>query len=349
MQYVLLWKGEFLMLKQLTEAFGPSGYEDEVRDIIRKEMQDLCEDVYEDSIGNLICHKKGKLIGGKSIMLTAHMDEVGFIISYVSNDGYLKFQTVGGIDPNVLVSKKIKIGDNRICGVIGTKPVHQNKNGNDKLKISDLYIDIGAKTKNEALKYINIGDYACFDSNYIEFGDGFVKAKALDDRVGCYNMINIAKKRLSADIYYVFTVQEEVGHRGAIISAKQINPAFAIILEGTTCSDVPGTDEFGFSTHIGEGAALSIRDGGCYSDVDLTLDIMNFAIENKIKCQYKQTTLGGNDASAVQISNNGIKVAALSVPCRYIHSQSNVAKLSDVKSMEYILIKYLESKVNNDD
>ena len=134
-----------------------------------------------------------------------------------------------------------------------------------------------------------------------------------------------------------------------ITAAKQINPAFAIILEGTTCSDVPGTDEFGFSTHIGEGAALSIRDGGCYSDVDLTLDIMNFAIENKIKCQYKQTTLGGNDASAVQISNNGIKVAALSVPCRYIHSQSNVAKLSDVKSMEDILIKYLESKVNNDD
>lgn len=333
------------MLKKLTEAFGPSGYEDEVRNIIKKEMINICDEVYEDCIGNLICHQKGTLIDGKSIMLSAHMDEVGFIISYVNNDGYLKFQTVGGIDPNVLISKRVIIGDKRVCGVIGTKPVHENKDGKNSTKISDLYIDIGVKTKKEALKYINIGDYACFDSNYTKFGDGFVKAKALDDRVGCYTMINIAKRKPNSDIYYVFAVQEEIGHRGAIIATKKLNPAFAIILEGTTCSDVPGTDEYGFSTHIGEGAALSICDGGCYSDVELTKDIMNFAIKNNFKCQYKQTTLGGNDAAVVQISNNSVKVAALSVPCRYIHSQSNVAKLSDIKSMEDILFKYIESKV----
>lgn len=337
------------MLKKLTEAFGPSGYEDEVRNIIRNEMIKICDDVYEDSIGNLICYQKGQQIDNKSIMLTAHIDEVGFIISYVNNDGYLKFQTVGGIDPNVLISKKIVIGDNRICGVIGTKPIHQNKSGNDKIKISDLYIDIGAKTKEDALKSVNIGDYACFDSKYIEFGDGYVKAKALDDRVGCLAMINIAKKRPKADIYYVFAVQEEVGHRGAIITSKKINSAFAIILEGTTCSDVPGTDKFGFSTHIGKGAALSIRDGGCYSDAELTQDIFNFANEMKIKCQYKQTTLGANDAAAVQISNGGVRVAAVSVPCRYIHSQSNVAKLSDIKSMEEIIFYYIESKVTKND
>lgn len=333
------------MLQKLSNAFGPSGGEDEVRDIIKSEMIKYCDEIYEDSIGNLICHKKGKLINNKSIMLTAHMDEVGFIISYVTNDGYFKFQTVGGIDPNVLISKKIVVGENRVCGVIGTKPIHQNKDSNSKLKISDLYIDIGVKSKEDALKYVNIGDYACFDSNYIEFGDGFVKAKALDDRVGCYALINIAKRNPKADIYYVFAVQEEVGHRGAIIASKKINPVFAIILEGTTCSDVPGTDEFGFSTHIGNGVALSIRDGGCYSDVELTEEIMYIAKENCIKCQYKQTTLGGNDASAVQLSNNGIKVAALSVPCRYIHSQSNVAKLSDIKSMEDLLYTFVESKV----
>ncbi len=337
------------MLSRLTNAFGPSGCEDEVRNIIRDEMIKYCDEIYEDSIGNLICHKKGILINNKSIMLTAHMDEVGLIISYITKEGYLKFQTVGGIDPNVLISKKILIGNSRICGIIGTKPIHLNKNSKEDLKISDLYIDIGAKSRDDALKYVDLGDYACFDSNYIEFGDGFVKAKALDDRVGCLAMINIAKRHPKADIYYVFAVQEEVGHRGAIIVSKQINPAFAIILEGTTCSDVPGTDIYGFSTHIGCGAALSIRDNGAYSDIKLTQEIMDVAIKNKIKCQYKQTTMGGNDASAVQLSNNGVKVAAISVPCRYIHSQSNVAKLCDIKSMEDILYTFVESKVNNND
>lgn len=338
-----------MMLQKLSNAFGPSGCEDEVRDIIKNEMKKYCDEIYEDSIGNLICHKKGTMIDDKSIMLTAHMDEVGFIISYVTDDGYFKFQTVGGIDPNVLISKKIVIGDNKVCGVIGTKPIHQNKEGNNNIKISDLYIDIGVTNKEDALKYVNLGDYACFDSCYTEFGNGFVKAKALDDRVGCYVLINIAKRNPKADIYYVFAVQEEVGHRGAIIASKKIKPDFAIVLEGTTCSDVPGTDEFGFSTHIGNGAALSIRDGGCYSDIDLTHEIMNVAKNSGIKCQYKQTTLGGNDASAVQLSNNGVKVAALSVPCRYIHSQSNVAKLSDIESMEKILFTFIESKVNNND
>lgn len=337
------------MLQKLSKAFGPSGYEDEVRDIIKSEMKNFCDEMYEDCIGNLICHKKGTLVDGKSIMLTAHMDEVGFIISYITSDGYLKFQTVGGIDPNVLISKKIVIGDSRVFGVIGTKPIHQNKDGNGNIKISDLFIDIGVKSKEDALKYVSTGDYACFDSGYVEFGDGFVKAKALDDRVGCYNLINIAKRKPGADIYYVFAVQEEVGHRGAIVASKKIDPAFAIILEGTTCSDVPGTDEFGFSTHIGEGVALSMRDGGCYSDVELTSEIKEFADKNEIKCQYKQTTLGGNDASAVQLSNNGVKVAALSVPCRYIHSQSNVAKLCDIKAMEELLYTFIESKVKNND
>lgn len=337
------------MLQKLSNAFGPSGCEDEVRDIIKTEMEKYCDEIYEDNIGNLICHKKGVLINNKSIMLTAHTDEVGFIISYATDKGYLKFQTVGGIDPNVLISKKVVIGESRVCGVIGTKPIHQNKDANNKLKVSDLYIDIGATSKEDALKYVNIGDYACFDSNYVEFGDGFVKAKALDDRVGCYTMINVAKRKPKADIYYVFAVQEEVGHRGAIIASKMINPAFAVVLEGTTCSDVPGTDEFGFSTHIGRGAALSMRDGGAYSDIELTQEIMNVAKKNNIKCQYKQTTLGGNDASAVQLSNNGVKVAAISVPCRYIHSQSNVAKLSDIKSIEDILYTFIESKVKEND
>lgn len=337
------------MLKTLSNAFGPSGCEDEVREIIKMNMSALCDEIYEDNMGNLICHKIGRKINNKSIMLSAHMDEVGFIISHIDKDGYLKFQTIGGIDPNVLVSKSIVIGKNRIKGVIGTKPVHIKNDDRNEIKISDLYVDIGAKSKEDALKYVEKGDYAVFDSAYREFGNGYIKGKALDDRVGCYVMMKIAEKQIDADIYYTFTVQEEVGCRGSKITAKVINPEFAIVIEGTTCSDVPGTSEYGFSTHIGKGPALSMRDGGAYTDIKLTEEILAISKCYGIECQYKQTTMGGNDASSIQISGKGTKVAAISVPCRYIHSQSNVAKKDDIISLAKILVKFIESKVKKID
>lgn len=334
------------MLKTLSEAFGPSGCEDEVRDLIYNYMKPLCDEIFVDNLGNLICHKKGKLINGKSIMLSAHMDEVGFIVSHITDDGYLKIQPVGGISPEILFSKRVVIGKNRIKGIIGTKPVHFKNTEKSNIKFSDLFVDIGAKSREDALKYADKGDYICFDSKYVEFGDGFIKSKALDDRVGCYSMIKIAEKKLDADIYYTFTVQEEVGCRGSKVTAKSIEPELAIVIEGTTCSDVPGTDEFGFSTHIGNGPALSMRDGGSYADIELTEKIFDVAKKNSVKCQYKQTTLGGNDASSIQISGSGTRVTAISVPCRYIHSQSNVAKWSDIESLIQIVAYFIEEKVN---
>lgn len=336
------------MLKKLAEAFGPSGCESEVQNIIKDFMTDFCDEMYTDNMGNLICHKFGKKVDGKSIMLSAHTDEVGFIITYITEDGYLKFSTVGGIDPKVLVSKKILVGKNKISGVIGSVPPHHRKDS-DNIKISDLYIDIGATSREDALKYVSKGDYACFDSEYVEFGNNLVKCKALDDRVGCYIMIKTAQMRLDADIYYTFTVQEEVGCRGSKITAKKINPAFAIVIEGTTCSDVPGTDEYGFSTKLGKGPALSMRDGGAYADVELTENIYKTALNKNIKCQYKRTTLGGNDASSIQVTAFGNKVAAVSVPCRYIHSQSNVASVDDINNAVLLIKEFIESRVNRND
>lgn len=336
------------MLRKLAEAFGPSGCEDDVNKIVFDFMKNYCDDIYEDNIGNLICHKSGKKVDGKSIMLSAHMDEVGFIISHITKDGYLKFQTVGGIDPNVLVSKRVVIGKNRIYGVIGTAPAHHQKQTQD-IKISDLYIDIGANNYDDALKYADKGDYACFDSKFVRFGNDRIKSKALDDRIGCYIMMQVAMEGLDADIFYTFTVQEEVGCRGSKITANAIKPAFAIVLEGTTCSDVPGTDEFGYSTHMGCGPALSMRDGGAYADIELTKQIFDIAEKNGIKCQYKQTTAGGNDASSIQVNGGGYRVAALSVPCRYIHSQSNVASMQDVNNAIVLLKKFIESRVNDND
>lgn len=335
------------MLELLSNSFGPSGYEDEVVNIIENFMSEYCDETKIDSMGNLICHKTGKKVNGKSIMLTAHIDEVGFIISHITEEGYLKFQTLGGIDPGVLISKRVVIGEKRICGVIGTKPVHLNPESK-KIKISDLYIDIGAKNYKDALNYVDFGDYACFDSKFVEFGNGLIKGKALDDRIGCFIMMETAKLKLDADIYYTFVVQEEIGCRGSKIVTSGINPDFAIVLEGTTCSDVPGTGKYEFTTHLGNGPALSIRDGGCYSDVSLTEEIVEIAERNNLKFQYKQSTSGGNDASSIQISGKGNRVAAISVPCRYIHSQSNVASKNDIQNTIILIKCIIEEKILNE-
>ncbi|MBQ6907563.1 MAG: M42 family peptidase, partial [Clostridia bacterium] len=182
------------MLEKLSNAFGPSGYEFEVKDIITNFMQKYCDEIIIDKIGNIICHKNGYSVNNKSIMLTSHMDEVGFIINYITDDGYLKFKSVGGIDYKILVSKKVIIGKNKICGVIGNMPVHLKKNNNENINIEDLYIDIGAKNKDDALNYVQIGDYACFDSKFTKFGDDLIKGKALDDRIGCYLLIETLKR-----------------------------------------------------------------------------------------------------------------------------------------------------------
>ena len=333
------------MLKTLSEAFGASGAEQEVRDYIKNAVESICDDVYTDNMGNLICFKKGKLKGGRSIMLSAHMDEVGFIISGINEKGYLNFKTIGGIDPRVVIAKRVLIGKNKIRGVIGDKPPHlTDKNNNAALKTEELFIDIGAKNKQEAGEYVSIGDYACFDSKFIQFGNGLVKGKALDNRIGCYILTELAKNNYPHDIFYVFTVQEEVCCRGAQTAAYKIKPDISIVVEGTTCSDVPKTDETGFSTRLRGGPALSIVDRTSYSDKELRNALYKAAIGNNIKIQYKQTTLGGNDAGAIQLSEAGVKTAVISVPCRYIHSPSSVASLEDISACREVLHNFLISE-----
>jgi endoglucanase len=270
------------------------------------------------------------------------MDEVGFIISGVTKEGNLRFKTVGGIDPRVLVGKRVTAGHNRISGVIGSKPPHLG-GGKDAAapKVKELYIDIGAKDDSDALKHISIGDYACFDSEFTPFGDRLIKGKALDDRIGCAVLLDLARGTYPHDVYFVFTVQEEVGCRGAATAAHRVAPDAAIVVEATTCADVPGTDEAGFSTKLRNGAAISVADRASYSDIGLRDALHRAAAENNISAQYKQTTLGGNDAGAVQLSGIGVRTAVISVPCRYIHSPSCVASLDDIDACRAILEKFL--------
>lgn len=321
-----------VLLKELTELNGVSGNEDEVREFIKKEAQKFSDEIIVDSMGNLICYKKGKSSKYK-VMLSAHMDEVGFMVTG-HGDGVLKFATVGGIDERILPGKRVLVGDKKLPGVIGSKPIHlqeKEERGNN-IKLKRMYIDIGADKKDELEKLAPLGEYIAFHSVYTEFGDDRIKAKALDDRVGCAVLIEILKDSHEFDLYVCFTVQEEVGLRGAQVAAYRVNPDLAIVVEGTTCSDVPDVEKYEYSTVLGEGAALTIMDRTSYANKKLVDYMYNAAKKNNIPVQFKQTTTGGNDAGKIQLTQSGVVVASVSVPCRYIHSPVSVMSKKDYES-----------------
>ena len=324
-----------VLVKELASLNAPSGFEDAVRSFIRKNV--VCDEVYTDTIGNLICHKKGS---GKKVMVAAHMDEVGLIITEITDKGFLKFATLGGIESAVLCSKKVLIGKDKLCGIIATKAVHLQKEEELKtpLKTKDLYIDIGAKDKESAEKLVSLGDFAVFDGEYTSFGENLVKSKALDDRAGCAILLELMKEDYDSDMYFAFTVQEEVGCRGAIIAAHNIKPDIALVVEGTTCSDVYGSEPHNQVTKLGDGAVMTAVDGAAISDKDYYDFIMATAKAEGIKLQIKKTTMGGTDAGSIQRSGLGVKTAVLAVPCRYLHSPVSVMNKDDMQSV-YLLSK----------
>jgi endoglucanase len=327
-----------VLLKEITDLNGISGNEDAVRDFIKDKISCYADEIRVDRIGNLIAFKKG-YSSERRIMLSAHMDEVGFIVTGYGENGTIKFKPVGGIDEKILPGKKVRIGDENLEGVIGCKPVHllEREERTTVTKLKDLYIDIGAERKEEAEKLAPLGEYIAFDSEYTELGEECVKAKALDDRVGCIILMEALKGKYEFDLYACFTVQEEVGLRGAETAAYAVNPDIALILEGTTCSDVPGVKEYEFSTRLGEGPALTLMDRTAYTDKKLTRFIYDLAVRNNVKIQFKQTASGGNDAGKIQRSRGGTRIASISVPCRYIHSPVSMMSLKDFEGCKKVV------------
>lgn len=324
------------MLKELCLLNGASGNENAVRDFVISQIKDLCE--YSiDPLGSVIAFKKGKKTPDKKIMLCAHLDEVGFIINYITDDGYLKFSTVGGIEPSAIIGRRISV--NGLKGVIGSKAVHLLKDSEKKEmpSVSDLFIDIGAKSGEEALKYVSLGDYACFESDYCEFGNGYLKAKALDDRIGCMLLIELIKSDLEYDAYFCFNVQEEVGLRGSSCTAYSVKPDTALILEATTAADLDGVTGQDKCCVLGSGPVVSFMDGRTIYDKKLYDSAFKTAEDNNIKIQTKTKIAGGNDAGAVQSAAGGCRVIAVSLPCRYIHSASSVVKISDIEETRKFL------------
>ncbi|MCY6485911.1 M42 family metallopeptidase [Clostridium aestuarii] len=331
-----------MVLQKLCNAAGPSGYEGSVRQIIKDEIKDYVDEIKVDRMGNIIAHKKGS---EKKVVVDAHMDEVGFIIIGYNDDGTLKFTSLGGISNKVVPSKVVNIGKDKIPGVIGLKPIHlQSKQERGKnIPISKCCIDIGAKSKEEAKKLIPLGEYAVFTTEFGHFGEGLIKGKAFDDRIGCSILIELLKENYNCDLYAVFNVQEEVGMRGAYVSAYDIKPDITIAIEGTVCADMPGIQKHLMSTEIGKGPAISIIDKTSIYDKDIINEMKKVAVDNHISYQLRRTSVGSNDAGAFVMSGEGVKPAAIAVPCRYIHSSISVCSLEDYNNTIKLVTNYLKS------
>jgi putative aminopeptidase FrvX len=323
------------LLEKLCLAPGISGREDRVRSLILEEIKPYADQWQVDGLGNLIVWKKGKQRPKVKLMLSAHMDEVGFLVTRVAKDGTLSLTCVGGIDQRVIPGRCVTVGDQRIPGVIGAKPIHLLK-GEEKEKavpMDDLRIDIGAKDQEEALRWVQPGDDVCFESSFEVAGEA-IQAKALDDRAGCMVLISMIRSELPYDMYFTFVVQEEVGLRGAAAAAYSVNPEAALVIESTTAADIHGVDEDKRVCAVGRGAVLSFMDKRTIYDREYFQLAFHIAKEQNIPCQAKQAVAGGNDAGAIHVSRGGVRTLALSLPCRYLHSAVSLISKSDLEAVE---------------
>ena len=334
-------------LKNLCLIDGISGDEGRVREYIMSKIKDKCEYTV-DPMGNLLAFKKGKKEPKNRVMLSAHMDEVGFIVTYICDNGFLKFTNVGGIDPKIAVGRAVRIGENNFSGIIGNKAIHlcHGDEENTVPKLDKLYIDIGAKDKEEAEKYVSIGDSVHFISDYVEFGEDKIKAKAIDDRFGCAIMLKMIESDLEYDTHFAFLVQEEVGCRGAGAAAFGIRPDYAIVLEATTASDISGVSDEDRVCVQGKGAVVSFMDRSTIYNRDLFKGAFALAKEKNIPIQPKTTVAGGNDAGAIHKACSGVYTIAVSLPCRYIHSGTSVGDKKDMQACYNLAVALSEEYAN---
>ena len=293
------------------------------------------DEIHTDAMGNLMIFKKGRVHLQQRLMLCAHMDEVGLIITRIEDDGYLRFQFIGGVDRRVVLGKRVFVGKKRVPGVIGVKAIHLVSREEEKNvpKVDDLYIDIGAKSKEEAQKSVELGDRGVFDNGVVLFGDGYIKAKAIDDRSGCAVMLKLLEEELPCDTWFTFTVQEEVGTRGAHGAAFRLKPDIALVLEGTTAADLPYVEDGKQICRLGKGPVITFMDRGTIYDKDLRATLIRLADENGIAWQTKEQIAGGTDGSAVQRSREGVRTAIIATAVRNIHSPVSVAHTADAENV----------------
>ncbi len=325
-------------IKALTEIIAPSSYEMPVADYLEKQLKGKGLKISRDVMGNLIARRPGK---GRKIMLAAHMDEIGFMVKHIDKNGFLRFTVVGGIYPHNIVNTRVKFVSG-IEGVIGIE--EKDYKYKDILPVSKMFIDIGAADKKAAEKIISIGDLAAVKDDFSDMGSR-IASKALDDRIGCYMLLELAKKKIKGnnDIYYVFTVQEEVGVRGAKTSAFSIDPDLAIAVDVTSTGDTPECELM--DVHIGKGPTIKVKDNGLIVKRKVLDYMTNIANKNKIPYQLEILEHGATDAYAIHMTKSGVLTGVVSIPTRYIHSCSELIDLDDVKNGIKLIEKIVEDDI----
>lgn len=317
-------------IEALCAIAGISGREDAVRDAIRSMIDGYCS-WHIDPLGNLIAEKKGAKAPRKKLLLSAHMDEVGFIVTRVEENGLLRFAAVGGIDPRTAVGKPLLVGEGQTPGVIGTKAVHlqESEEKNKAPKLESLYIDIGADSAEQALALVRPGDMATYDVPFTALGDRRWMGRAIDDRAGCALLVELIRSELAYDCTFAFTVQEEIGCVGGGTAAYGIQPDFAIAVETTTAADIGGVTPEKRVCALGKGPVISYMDRGAIYDRAFYRFAGGLAEELHLPWQTKEGIYGGNEARSVQVAGAGCRVLAISLPCRYLHSPSCVMDSAD--------------------
>ncbi len=334
------------MIKELSLIDAPSGREEKVREYIISKLPESAE-YSVDAMGNLIVFVKGKKQPKNKVMLAAHMDEVGMIVTYITDDGIIKFSNVGGIETAALLGKRVKVGESGIPGVIGVVPIHLRR-GDDELKLPkkcELYIDVGADKKEELDGIVSLGDKVVFESDFVSFGS-LVKGKALDDRAGCALMIDMINNGVEYDTWFAFTVQEEVGCRGAAAAAFTVAPDYAVVIETTTAADISGVSGEKEVCKLGNGAVIPFMDGGSVYNPELYKRAGELSVEKGFKMQTKTVVAGGNDARAISNSRGGVKTLTVSFATRYLHSSSCVISKSDIDEMRLAVKSIAEEFAN---
>jgi endoglucanase len=323
------------ILEVLSNASGAPGDEGEVRQLIAGEIASHVGDLHTDVLGNLFALKKGSNKGrNPRVMLAAHMDEVALMIVGHEKGGQLRVRPAGGIDPRLLPAKVFLVGREKRPAVVGMKPIHllsrEARRGN--IKLEDIFLDLGVSTAEEAERMAPVGDYAVFATRFERYGRDAVKGKAFDDRIGCAILAEIAKAPCRLPLYFAFTVQEEVGLRGARVAANRVQPDIGIAIEGTAAADFPSKKDLGTRPRMGDGPAVTTMDRSAVCDPGLVGLILKVAEEEMIPVQMKRPMVGGTDAGRMALAGKGARVAVISVPCRYVHSPASVASLSDINN-----------------
>mgnify|MGYP000854053903 CR=1 FL=1 len=334
-----------MFLKELSERHGVSGDETKVRNFVREKLLEMGIKHFTDSMGNLFALKEGQRKNeDPGLMITAHMDEVGLMVSSVEKSGHLRFYKVGGIDERSLISKPVRIGKEGIPGVIGSKAIHLQKKGEREkaLTVDELYIDIGAKNKEEAEKVVKPGDFVSFDTKAEIWGNVF-KGKALDNRAGCAALLELLSRKHDCGFTAVFTVQEEIGMRGAKVAAYRVNPRIALVIETTAAADVAEVKEHDTATVLGKGPAFTLKDDSVITHPRLLERLIEVAEEEKRPYQFRRFLGNFTDAGAISQARGGTMTGVISTPCRYLHSSASLINLDDLRNLVEITGGFIRS------